>query len=74
MFVFSKQGQVGLDLEIVSTGDASISTQDLQDHRQELIALSGIPAPLILAAKNNFIFCKFLEFGESLCSTKTTPS
>lgn len=47
MFVFSKQGTAGIDLDLQQTGDASISTQDLEDYRRELISLSGIPAPLI---------------------------
>ena len=32
-------------MEVQSLGDASVKTQDLEDSRRELIALSGVPAP-----------------------------
>jgi len=46
MFILTKQGQTPLDVSVQSMGDGSIKTQDLEDARREIIALSGIPAPL----------------------------
>jgi hypothetical protein len=48
--LLSKQSRRFLDVEVMQTGDPNIKTQDLEDIRRELIALSGVPAPLRLAA------------------------
>jgi hypothetical protein len=45
-FVLSKNGQRALDVEVNSIGDPSVKVQDLEDSRREIIALSGVPAPL----------------------------
>lgn len=45
--VFRKGGVSHLDMEVQSLGDPSVKTQDLEDARRELIALSGIPAPYL---------------------------
>jgi len=50
LYLLEKQGTRSLDVEVTSLGDPSVKVQDLQDARSELIALSGIPAPLKLAA------------------------
>lgn len=47
IFVFSKQGQIPVDVEVKSYGDPSIKIADLEDARKELISLSGIPAPYL---------------------------
>ena len=47
MFIFSKQGQRSLDVEVQNLGDPSIKVADLEDARREIIALSGIPAPYL---------------------------
>jgi hypothetical protein len=47
MFIFSKQGQRALDVEVQNLGDPSIKVADLEDARREIIALSGIPAPYL---------------------------
>jgi hypothetical protein len=47
MFIFTKQGQRSLDVEIQNLGDPSIKVADLEDARREIIALSGIPAPYL---------------------------
>ncbi|MDX1701614.1 MAG: hypothetical protein R3250_13395, partial [Melioribacteraceae bacterium] len=47
MFIFSKQGQRALDVEVQSLGDPSIKVADLEDARREIIALSGVPAPYL---------------------------
>ena len=46
MFILSKGGQRAIDVEVQSMGDPSIRVADLEDARREIIALSGIPAPL----------------------------
>ena len=45
--VYRKGGVSHLDMEVQSLGDASVKTQDLEDSRRELIALSGVPAPYL---------------------------
>lgn len=40
--VYRKGGVSHLDMEVQSLGDASVKTQDLEDSRRELIALSGV--------------------------------
>lgn len=47
MIIIKKKGQPFVDFEIEQTGDPNIKTQDLEDARQELIALSGVPAPFL---------------------------
>lgn len=47
MFIFTKQGQRSLDVEVQNLGDPSIKVADLEDARREIIALSGIPAPYL---------------------------
>jgi hypothetical protein len=49
-FILSKNGQRALDVEVTPMGDNSVKIADLEDARREIIALSGIPAPLNLAA------------------------
>ena len=44
MFVIRQNGQTPVDVDFQRMGDPSIKVQDLQDLRQELISLSGIPA------------------------------
>jgi len=45
-FILQKNGQRALDVEVQSLGDSSIKVADLEDARRELVALSGVPAPL----------------------------
>jgi hypothetical protein len=47
MIQLKKKGQPFVDFEIVQAGDPNVKTQDLEDARQELIALSGVPAPYL---------------------------
>ena len=44
MFIVQQNGQTPVNVDIQQMGDPSIKVQDLQDLRQELISLSGIPA------------------------------
>jgi hypothetical protein len=44
MVIFSKRGQRFIDMELQSMGDPNIKTTDLDNLRQELVSLSGIPA------------------------------
>ena len=43
MFVLSKSGNKPIDVEISSHGDPTVRIADLQDARQEIMSLSGIP-------------------------------
>lgn len=47
LILLSKKGQRYVDVEIQSMGDPNIKTQDLEDSRKELIAISGCPAPYL---------------------------
>lgn len=47
MIQLKKKGQPFVDFDIVQSGDPNVKTQDLEDARQELIALSGVPAPYL---------------------------
>lgn len=47
MIVLSKKGQRYIDVETQQTGDPNVKVQDLKDLREELIALSGVPAPYL---------------------------
>jgi hypothetical protein len=71
LFVLSKNGTRALDVEVSSLGDPSVKVQDLEDSRREIIALSGVPAPLIYSGfsqrwlQNNFLYSvKPLEIGQ----------
>lgn len=44
IIAFKKRGQTMLDIDTVQMGQPSISTNDIEDLRRELIALSGIPS------------------------------
>lgn len=44
MFVFTKQGQSLIDVDVMPMGDPNIKVQDLEDARREIIALSGVPS------------------------------
>lgn len=44
LLTFTKKGQRFVDVDIQSFGDSSVSIRDLEDIRNELIALSGVPA------------------------------
>lgn len=48
MFILSKNGVRALDVEVSAVGDPSVKVQDLEDWRREIIALSGVPAPLTI--------------------------
>jgi len=50
VIIVSKKGQKFVDFELQSMHESSIKIADLEDQRKELIALSGVPAPLTLAA------------------------
>ncbi len=65
MFIFSKQGQRPLDVEIQNLGDPSIKVADLEDARREIIALSGVPAPYLG-------YMDVVELREQLVHTNTT--
>lgn len=43
MITFKKKGQTFIDLDISQIGDPSIGIRDLEDIRNELIAISGVP-------------------------------
>lgn len=43
MVAFKKKGQTFVDLDISQIGDPSIGIRDLEDIRNELVALSGVP-------------------------------
>jgi hypothetical protein len=65
MFIFSKQGQRALDVEVQSLGDPSIKVADLEDARREIIALSGVPAPYLG-------YMDVVELREQLVHTNVT--
>lgn len=65
MFIFSKQGQRALDVEIQNLGDPSIKVADLEDARREIIALSGVPAPYLG-------YMDVVELREQLVHTNVT--
>ena len=65
MFIFSKQGQRSLDVEVQSLGDPSIKVADLEDARREIIALSGVPAPYLG-------YMDVVELREQLVHTNVT--
>jgi len=65
MFIFSKQGQRALDVEIQNLGDPSIKVADLEDSRREIIALSGVPAPYLG-------YMDVVELREQLVHTNVT--
>lgn len=65
MFIFSKQGQRPLDVEVQNLGDPSIKVADLEDARREIIALSGVPAPYLG-------YMDVVELREQLVHTNTT--
>jgi len=44
MFILSKNGQRSVDVEVSSMGDPSVKVADIQDSRNEIMTLSGIPA------------------------------
>ncbi len=50
MILLTKKGVRFVDVDVQSFGDANIKVADLEDTRRELISLSGVPAPLSLAA------------------------
>lgn len=50
MILLTKKGVRFVDVDVQSFGDANIKIADLEDTRRELISLSGVPAPLSLAA------------------------
>lgn len=50
MMVLTKKGTKFVDVEVQSMGDPNLKMADLEDIRKEIIALSGIPAPLNIAA------------------------
>jgi hypothetical protein len=47
MFVISQNGRTPLDMSIETTGDPNVKTEDLRDLRNELVSLSGVPAPYL---------------------------
>lgn len=47
LFVFSQNGQTPVDVETQTFGDPNVKTEDLEDQRKEIIALSGVPAPYL---------------------------
>lgn len=65
MFIFSKQGQRALDVEVQNLGDPSIKVADLEDARREIIALSGVPAPYLG-------YMDVVELREQLVHTNVT--
>ena len=44
MVVFSKHGQRFIDMELQQMGDPNIKTNDLENLKQEMVSLSGIPS------------------------------
>lgn len=47
VFAVSHNGRTPVDFSIENTGDPNVKTADLQDLRQELVSLSGIPSPYL---------------------------
>lgn len=47
MFVISQNGRTPIDMSIENTGDTNVKIEDLKDLRNEIVSLSGIPAPYL---------------------------